>query len=61
MARTPLMQSVEDAVASVAAEQERRGRSTRRDFVKTAGVAGIGLTALGRLTPAARAASRRGS
>ena len=57
MARTPLMQSVESAVASAAAEQG----VTRRRFLKTAGAAGIGLTALGRLTPAARAARDRGS
>ena len=56
MARTPLMQSVEDAVSSVAAE-ERLERSTRRTFVKTAGAAGLGLAVLGRLTPAARAAT----
>jgi monoamine oxidase len=54
MARTPLMQSVESAVASAAAEQ---GATTRRRFLKTAGAAGLGLTALGRLTPAARAAA----
>lgn len=56
MARTPLLQSVENAAASVAAEQDP-GRSSRRDFLKTAGAAGLGLTALGQLTPGARAAS----
>jgi monoamine oxidase len=56
MARTPLMQSVENAVATVATEQDDVGRSTRRDLLKTAGAAGIGLTVLGRLTPEARAA-----
>jgi monoamine oxidase len=54
MARTPLMQAVESAVASTAAEQ---GATTRRRFLKAAGAAGFGLTALGRLTPAARAAA----
>ena len=57
MARTPLMQSVENAVAKVATEQDDVGRSTRRDLLKTAGAASIGLTVLGRLTPEARAAA----
>jgi monoamine oxidase len=58
LARTPLMQSVEDAVAAVAAEQNKSFEgSTRRGFLKKAGAAGIGVTALGRLAPPARAAT----
>src|SRR4051794_10495306 len=56
MARTPLMQSLENAAASAAAEQGLP-RSTRRRFLKTAGAAGLGLTALGRMSPAARGAA----
>jgi monoamine oxidase len=54
------MQSVEKAVASVAAEKQQQlgtGGGTRRDFLRKAGVAGIGLTALGGLAPVARGAS----
>jgi monoamine oxidase len=51
VARTHLAQSVEDAVAEIAT-----GRTTRRAFVARAGLAGLGLTALGRFTPAARGA-----
>ncbi len=52
MARTPLAQSVEDAVAEIAT-----GRTTRRAFVARAGLAGLGLTAVGRFTPVARGAA----
>jgi monoamine oxidase len=52
VARTPLAQSVEDAVAEIAT-----GRTTRRAFVARAGLAGLGLTALGRFTPVARGAA----
>jgi monoamine oxidase len=51
VARTPLAQSVEDAVAEIAS-----GRTTRRAFVARTGLAGLGLTALGRFTPPARGA-----
>jgi monoamine oxidase len=50
------MESLQAAAASVAAGDAPR--STRRDFLKRAGAAGAGLTALGRLTPAARATSQ---
>ena len=54
MARTRLLQCVEDAVGSVAAE---RGRGlTRQELVKRAAIAGAGLSALGRFAPVARAA-----
>jgi monoamine oxidase len=49
VARTHLARSVEDAVAEIATE-----RTTRRAFVARAGLAGLGLTALGRFTPVAR-------
>ena len=48
--------SLQTAVAVVEVEQSSPG-STRRGFLKTAGAAGLGLTVLGRLSPAARAAS----
>ena len=44
MARTPLAGAVQDAVAAVAAGEERR--TTRTRFVKEAGVAALGMTAL---------------
>jgi monoamine oxidase len=50
------MQTVEHAFASAEAEQGA-GRATRRGFLKSAGAAGLGLTAVGRLAPAARGAS----
>ena len=56
MARTPLMQDVQRAVAEVAAENGDL-KTTRAGLLRTAGVAGLGLTAFGRLTPAARGAS----
>ncbi len=56
MARTPLMENVQRAVGEVAAENGG-WRTTRSGLLKKAGVAGLGLTAFGRLTPAARANS----
>jgi monoamine oxidase len=56
MARTPLMESVQEAVASIAAEQGEPGM-TRRSLLRRAGLAGLGLTAVGRLAPAARGAA----
>jgi len=56
MARTPLMQNVQRAVAEVAAENGDL-KTTRAGLLKTAGLAGLGLAAFGRLTPAARGAS----
>ncbi|MBA3348035.1 MAG: FAD-dependent oxidoreductase [Actinobacteria bacterium] len=65
MARTPLAGGLTDVVAAVA-EASRRGveveqvveehRTTRRRFVAQAGAATLGLTALGRFAPPARAA-----
>jgi monoamine oxidase len=54
MARTPLAGAVQDAVGEVAAE---RRRTTRTRFVKEAGVAALGLTALGRLAAPAHGAA----
>ena len=54
MARTPLAGAVQDIVAAVAAGEERR--TTRTRFVKEAGVAALGMTALGRFAAPARAA-----
>ena len=56
MARTALMENVQRAVAEVAAEHDDR-KTTRATLLKSAGVAGLGLAGLGRLTPAARAAA----
>ena len=53
MARTPLAGAVQDAVAAVAEER----RTTRTRFVKEAGAAALGLTALGSLAVPARAAT----
>jgi monoamine oxidase len=52
--RTPLMQLVEDAVTRAAADEPR---TTRRELLHRAGAGALGLTALGRLTPVARAAA----
>ena len=52
MARTPLAGAVQDAVATIADER----RTTRTRFVKEAGVAALGLTALGRFAAPARGA-----
>jgi monoamine oxidase len=54
MARTPLLGRVEEAMDGIAAE--RGEGTTRREIVKRATVAGIGLTALGRFAPIARGA-----
>ena len=54
MARTPLAGAVQDAVATVASGERR---TTRTRFVKEAGAAAIGLTALGRLAAPARGAT----
>lgn len=54
MARTPLAAAVADAVAAVAAGERR---TTRTRFVKEAGAAALGLTALGRLAAPARGAA----
>jgi monoamine oxidase len=52
--RTPLTHALEDAVAAVAAETPR---TTRRGLLRGAGAGALALSTLGRLTPAARAAS----
>jgi monoamine oxidase len=51
--RTPLMQTVHDAIAEVAADE----RSSRRKFLRRAGAGAVAVTALGRLTPTARGAA----
>ena len=53
MARTPLAQAVQDAAAAADADARR---TTRTPFVKEAGVAALGLTALGRFAAPARGA-----
>ena len=53
MARTPLAGAVQDAVAALGAEERR---TTRTRFVKQAGVAALGVTALGRMAAPARGA-----
>ena len=55
MARTPLASLLENAVAEVA--QDHEGRTSRRELLRRGAAAGIGLTALGRLAPAARGAA----
>ena len=50
--RTPLAQVIEDAAAAVAAETPR---TTRKGLLRSAGAGALAVTALGRLTPAARA------
>lgn len=55
MARTPLLARVEDAVGGIA--RQRAESTTRREIVKRAAVAGVGLTALGRFAPIARGAA----
>ena len=52
--RTPLAHVLEDAVAAVAAETSH---TTRRGLLKSAGAGAVALSALGRLTPSARAAA----
>ena len=56
MGRTPLIRDLQDAVARVAAEEVGARPTTRRELLRRAGIAGLGLTALGRLAPVARAA-----
>jgi monoamine oxidase len=66
MARSPLAQRLREAISVVAEANERKvepervleeRRSTRRQFVGTAGAAVLGATALGRVTGVARAAT----
>ena len=57
MARTPLMGTVQRAVAEVA---EDEGRSTRRGFLRDAAAAGAATTAFGVLAGRARAAAPAG-
>ncbi len=54
MARTPLANAVEEAVAAIA---EEKAQTTRRGFLKGAGVAIAGATMLGKLADAAPARS----
>jgi monoamine oxidase len=56
MARTPLAQSLQDAVASVA-EENGNPRSTRRSLLKQAGAAGAAFAMVGHLARPARAAA----
>jgi monoamine oxidase len=56
MARTPLMENVQRAVAAAAAAHAG-GKTTRAGLLKGAGVAGLAVAGLGRLAPVARAAS----
>jgi monoamine oxidase len=57
MARTPLLETVQRAVAEVA-EDERR--STRKEFLRDTAAAGAAVTAFGTLAPRARAAAPAG-
>jgi monoamine oxidase len=57
MARTPLMEVVQHAVADIAAEERE---STRREFLRDAAVAGAATTAFGVLAGRARAAMPAG-
>src|SRR6476659_4149658 len=52
--RTPLVQVIRDSVDEIAAPNG--SATTRRTLLRRAGVGARGLAALGRLTPAARAA-----
>ena len=52
--RTPLTDTLQAAVAEAAADAPR---TTRRTLLRRAGVGTLGITALGRVVPAARAAS----
>ena len=56
MPRTPLMQELQRAASEVAGERED-WRGSRAGLLKRAGAVGLGLTALGRSAPLARAAS----
>jgi monoamine oxidase len=51
---TPLLQTVQDAIAEVAADET----TSRRTFLRRAGAGALGVTAFGRLAPAARAAAQ---
>src|SRR5512134_2463284 len=53
--RTPFAQLIQNALVEVAAAEERR--TTRRTLLRRTGAAALGVTALGRLSPAARAAA----
>jgi monoamine oxidase len=55
MARTPLARLLQSAAVDAGAATE--GRSTRRELLRRGAAAGIGLSAVGRLAPAARGAS----
>jgi monoamine oxidase len=54
MARTPLLETVQRAVAEVAAEERR---STRKEFLRDAAAAGVAATAAGTFASRARAAA----
>jgi monoamine oxidase len=56
MARTALMENVQRAVAQVA-DENGGWKTTRGGLLRSAGIAGLGVAGLGRLTPAARAAA----
>ena len=53
--RTPLAQVIQNALADAAAAEEHR--TTRRTLLRRTGAAALGVAALGRLSPAARAAA----
>jgi monoamine oxidase len=57
MARTPLLETVQRAVAEVAAGERR---STRKEFLRDAAAAGVAAGAVGALAPSARAAAPAG-
>ena len=57
MARTPLMENVQRVVTEVVAGEHQAGRTTRAGLLRRAGIAGLGIAGLGRLTPSARAAA----
>jgi monoamine oxidase len=56
MARTPMLDGVQRAVAEVAAGSDE-GRTTRAGLLRRAGAATLGIAVLGRLAPSARGAS----
>ena len=57
MARTPLLQHLERAAAELAADGNGSWQTTRAGLLKKAGLAGLGVAGLSRLTAPARAAS----
>ena len=57
MARTPLLQHLERAAAELAADRNGGWQTTRAGLLKKAGLAGLGVAGLSRLTAPARAAS----